>query len=86
MPGKASGFCRKTCQFCYVPYMAIQEIRLVWKEKALGTEKTVDSKGEVFPYKPEFLKSGWKLFHDAIQAHRFAVIHDILPRYGICAA
>jgi len=57
-----------------------------WKEKALGTEKAVDSKGEVFPYKPEFLKSGWKLFHDAIQAHRFAVIHDILPRYGICAA
>jgi len=57
-----------------------------WKDKALGTKKAVDSKGEVFPYTPSFLTSDWKLFHDAIQAHRFAVIHDILPRYGICAA
>lgn len=57
-----------------------------WKETALGTQKAVDGKNEVFPYKPLFLASDWKLFHDAIQAHRFAVIHDILPRYSICAA
>lgn len=28
----------------------------------------------------------WKLFHDALLARWFAVIHDILPQYGICAA
>lgn len=57
-----------------------------WKHSALGTEKHRDGKGEIFPYTPEFLTSHWKHFHDAVLAHRFAVIHDILPRYGICAA
>jgi hypothetical protein len=32
------------------------------------------------------LKSDWKHFHDALQAHRQDVLHDVLPRYGICAA
>ena len=33
-----------------------------------------------------FLISDWKMFHDALQAHRFEVIHEILPKYGISAA
>ncbi|MDD5057195.1 MAG: hypothetical protein PHQ60_04930 [Sideroxydans sp.] len=37
-------------------------------------------------YKPNFLGSHWKHFHDAIQAHRFNVVYNILPKYGICAA
>ncbi len=53
-----------------------------WKHAALGTSHDLP----VHRYQPEFLKSNWKLFHDAIQAHRFHVVHDILPRYGICAA
>jgi len=53
-----------------------------WKAQALGTSHDLP----VHRYKPEFLKSDWKMFHDAIQAHRFHVVHDILPRYGICAA
>ena len=57
-----------------------------WKHKALGTTKWVDQEKDVFRYKTAFLKSQWKLFHDALQAHRFVVLHDILPRYGICAA
>lgn len=57
-----------------------------WKYEALGTEEEVDAGDEKFPYDPSFLKSNWKLFHDALQAHRFTVIYDILPRYGICAA
>ena len=57
-----------------------------WKHQALGTRKSKDKKSETFPYDPSFLSSDWKLFHDALQAHRFEVIHDILPRYGICAA
>ncbi len=53
-----------------------------WKAKALGSSHDL----RVHTYKPRFLRSHWKLFHDAVQAHRFFVIHDLLPRYGICAA
>ena len=57
-----------------------------WKYEALGTTKETDDKHEKYGYSPLFLKSNWKLFHDALQAHRFYVIHDLLPQYGICAA
>jgi hypothetical protein len=53
-----------------------------WKEQALGT--TVDL--YKYQYKASFLKSNWKLFHDAVMAHRFYVVHELLPAYGICAA
>ena len=57
-----------------------------WKHKALGTLEWVDDpQGEPFVYKESFLTSDWKMFHDALQAHRFDVIHDILPTFGICA-
>ncbi len=57
-----------------------------WKEAALGTSRSKDTGLESFPYTPEFLRSDWKLFHDALQAHRADVVHEVLPRYGICAA
>lgn len=57
-----------------------------WKYMALGTRKLWDKKTELFQYDPPFLDCEWKLFHDALLAHRFSIIHDILPRYGICAA
>ncbi len=57
-----------------------------WKYKALGTVKEEDVEKEKFEYNARFLKSDWKLFHDALQAHRFFVIHNLLPQYGICAA
>ena len=57
-----------------------------WKYEALGTTKETDDKHDKYGYSPMFLKSNWKLFHDALQAHRFYVIHDLLPQYGICAA
>jgi hypothetical protein len=53
-----------------------------WKHKALGSSFDLP----VHRYDSDFLNSDWKLFHDAIQAHRFHILHDILPRYGICAA
>lgn len=56
--------------------------RKSWKEQALGCSHDLP----VHRYKPNFLQSNWKLFHDAIQAHRFHIVHDVLPRYGICAA
>ncbi len=53
-----------------------------WKADALGSSFDLP----VYHYKDGFLKSPWKLFHDAIQAHRFNVVYNILPKYGICAA
>lgn len=57
-----------------------------WKHRATGTKEFTDDSHEVFKYKTSFPKSDWKMFHDALQAHRFTVLHDILPRYGIIAA
>jgi len=57
-----------------------------WKEAALGTTKKEDTGFETYGYKLEFLDSNWKRFHDALQTHRSDVVHDILPRYEICAA
>lgn len=57
-----------------------------WKYQALGQENDTDADSDIFEFKNDFLNSDWKLFHDALQAHRFDVIHDILPKYGICVA
>lgn len=57
-----------------------------WKYEALGTEKETDTKNDIYDFEKSFLYSDWKLFHDALQKHRFAVLRDILPRYGICGA
>lgn len=53
-----------------------------WKAKALGTVYNMP----VHTYRDDFLESDWKLFHDALQQHRLMLLHDILPKYGICAA
>jgi hypothetical protein len=57
-----------------------------WKHQAMGTRRIYDKRGERHPFDPSFLSSDWKMFHDAVQAHRFTLLHDILPHYGICAA
>ncbi len=53
-----------------------------WKEEALGTNADL----LYYTYKASFLKSDWKLFHDAVMNHRFYVVDELLPAYGICAA
>jgi hypothetical protein len=57
-----------------------------WKHAALGTLQDLDRDNDIFPYSASFLSSNWKLFHDALQAHHFYVIHELLPQYGICVA
>jgi hypothetical protein len=52
-----------------------------WKAEALGYSFDLPVHG----YKPEFLESNWKRFHDALQRHRLTLLHEILPNYGICA-
>lgn len=56
--------------------------RKSWKHQALNTSHDLP----VHTYSSSFLKSNWKLFHDAVLGHRFYVVHDLLPSYGICAA
>lgn len=65
----------------YIPHGADS-----WKHAALGTASSRSASVECDPYTPAFLNSDWKLFHDAIQVHRSQLVHDILPRFGICAA
>jgi hypothetical protein len=57
-----------------------------WKHKALNTTKLTESVTDVFPYNDSFLKSDWKMFHDALLAQHFFIVHELLPSYGICAA
>ncbi|MDH3346681.1 MAG: hypothetical protein OEM02_01085 [Desulfobulbaceae bacterium] len=59
-----------------------------WKNQALDiiNQPNTKSKNHAYAYHDSFLESHWKRFHDALLAHRFSVVHDILPNYGICAA
>lgn len=52
-----------------------------WKRAALG-----EPGDNGHAYRDEFLASHWKHFHDALQVHRYDVVHRILPTYGICIA
>ncbi|WP_321470988.1 DUF6765 family protein [Halarcobacter sp.] len=54
-----------------------------WKDKAIGQKEFIDKGDEIFEYKSGFLDSDWRKFHVALKAHRFDVINDILPQYGI---
>lgn len=55
----------------------------LWKMDALVPADK--GRPRVAAYSDQFLVSNWKLFHDAIMAHRFSVMRDILPAYQICA-
>lgn len=56
-----------------------------WKADALGvSDDLAHMEGlDPLPFPPAFLTSHWKLFHDGLQAHRFFVLHELLPRYGL---
>lgn len=54
-----------------------------WKYQAIEQDKEVDEDDDKFEFKEEFLTSHWRNFHVALKAHRFDVINDILPKYGI---
>jgi hypothetical protein len=58
-----------------------------WKYDALEMLDDIhgNSPNEPIPFPASFQTSNWKLFHDALQAHRFLVLHELLPRYGLLA-
>ena len=53
-----------------------------WRYKALGR---LNHNNDCYRYRNDFLTSDWKCFHDAAMAHRFYVLHELLPNCGICA-
>ena len=57
-----------------------------WKYIALGTDPDDEANDQMFDYSSSILSSNWKRFHDAVQYQRLFVLHDLLPRYGICAS
>ena len=56
-----------------------------WKKTARG-EPLNDCDDPIYQYSEEFLRSDWKLFHDALKTYRLEIIRDVLPQYGICVA
>lgn len=57
-----------------------------WRHLALGKAGAWDNVMGEYEFSAAFLTSNWKMFHNAAKAHRLAVVDEILPRYGICAA
>jgi hypothetical protein len=56
-----------------------------WKYLALGEDPDNEDGSEVFEFDPaRFLDSHWKHFHDAVQYHRLYILHELLPRFGLC--
>ena len=55
-----------------------------WKMQALGVDPDDESDVE-FTFTDTFLASDWKHFHDAVQHHRLFILHNLLPRFGLCA-
>jgi len=56
-----------------------------WKMRALNQDPDDDSDVE-FEFQESFLTSDWKRFHDAVQYHRLFIVHELLPRFGLCAS
>lgn len=54
-----------------------------WKYEAINQEKAIDEDDKIFEYKKDFLNSNWRNFHVALKAHRFDIVNNILPHYGI---
>lgn len=53
-----------------------------WFKVAVEVIKAEDE-SDSYKRKPGFENSNWKYFHDAAAYHRFCVLHEILPEYGI---
>jgi hypothetical protein len=56
-----------------------------WKMLAVGQDPEDETDVE-YDYQDSFLTSDWKYFHDAVHFHRQYVIHELLPKFGLCAA
>lgn len=53
-----------------------------WFNEAV-TVITRERQPERYEWKDGFATSNWKYFHDAATFHRFTVLHEVLPEYGM---
>lgn len=51
--------------------------------RASVTVKMKEEGKEIYEKNEGFEKSNWKYFHDAAAFHRFHILHELLPEYGI---
>lgn len=64
--------------------MFIMASLVIRQQTALNAEADIaDNQGAPLPYPESFLTSDWKLLHDALQAHRFFVLHELIPQYRL---
>lgn len=57
-----------------------------WLKEAFDIDVQDEFEFENVPYRDNFLRSNWKLMHDALLFYRFTVLHDVLPKHQICVA
>ncbi len=57
-----------------------------WLREAFEFECLDDFEFQNVTYKPSFLRSNWKMMHDALLYYRFNVLHEVLPKFEICVA
>ena len=57
-----------------------------WLKEAFDFDTVEDFEFDNITYKESFLKSNWKMMHDALLFYRFSVLHEVLPRHQICMA
>lgn len=74
-----------------IPPVEVRYDAKEWRSIALETEETfagaTSLEGILAIDCPSgFLRSDWKLFHDAAKDHRYQVTQVILPRHNLCAA
>jgi hypothetical protein len=55
-----------------------------WKYEALGTKEDTLEPLQQFDYRPEFMTSHWKQFHDAARMHQLELLREILSRFELC--
>jgi hypothetical protein len=71
--------------FGYVPTPFDQKVQYQdrqWFKDAVQVEMN-NTGEETFRRKSNFEKSNWKYFHDAAALHKFILLHDLLPEFGI---
>jgi len=54
-----------------------------WKFLATGIASLTGDGGELAPWTEGFEHSDYRKFHDAVKEHRFHVMQEILPKYGV---
>ncbi len=57
-----------------------------WLDQAFGCQDPDEFLGNNCEFSEAFLKQNWKLAQDALLYHRFILVYEILPNYGLCVA